>query len=550
MKRLALALLLLMCGAGLFAIRISDISFLADFPIQEEELILASGLTIGDEYLPEKIPPALDRLHQYLVQKGHYYVSIPLPELIPAGVDSLSLLFRLSRRADSSQVKLHYTGLRYFSESKLHDFIFTSSDRLYPLADLDEIMTRILSEYQRRGYLFASVMLDSLVLDEPLQAWIRVDEGKAQKAESFHFRGNKVSRENYLLKITGLERLSLINPQNLRQAEEKLNSRAYIRSASVTPLNEETLLIEIQEGRMTFLEGVLGIGETDGKRRISGMVNLEFLNLWGSDRGIRLFWRQSPADYSELNFRYHESGFHSLPFEGDLALSRTMQDSLWIRSKVDADIYYTSLKHKLGISLMNSSILPGHPGSEITRASDTGIGIFWGFKNSQGSRIPTSGLDTMIEYDYFPGANKDYGRLQGKLLAYRPIKGRFVGFLGLNYMNNENRNPPVYDLYSMGGYASLRGYREDEFRSRRLGWMNLEARYMIALETMLYLFYDQGFLKDAENSLIYDQIGIGGGLKFGTRLGILSFEYGLGYRDNKFSNIGLGMIHLGLDIAL
>jgi hypothetical protein len=151
---------------------------------------------------------------------------------------------------------------------------------------------------------------------------------------------------------------------------------------------------------------------------------------------------QSPADYSELNFRYHESGFHSLPFEGDLALSRTMQDSLWIRSKVDADIYYTSLKHKLGISLMNSSILPGHPGSEITRASDTGIGIFWGFKNSQGGRIPTSGLDTMIEYDYFPGANKDYGRLQGKLLAYRPIKGRFVGFLGLNYMNNENRNPP------------------------------------------------------------------------------------------------------------
>jgi hypothetical protein len=80
--------------------------------------------------------------------------------------------------------------------------------------------------------------------------------------------------------------------------------------------------------------------------------------------------------------------------------------------------------------------------------------------------------------------------------------------------------------------------------------MNLEARYMIALETMLYLFYDQGFLKDAETNLIYDQIGIGGGLKFGTRLGILSFEYGLGYRDNKFSNIGLGMIHLGLDIAL
>jgi hypothetical protein len=45
-------------------------------------------------------------------------------------------------------------------------------------------------------------------------------------------------------------------------------------------------------------------------------------------------------------------------------------------------------------------------------------------------------------------------------------------------------------------------------------------------------------------------IGIGGGIKLGTRLGILSIEYGLGYRDKSFGSLGSGMIHLGLDIAL
>jgi outer membrane protein assembly factor BamA len=102
----------------------------------------------------------------------------------------------------------------------------------------------------------------------------------------------------------------------------------------------------------------------------------------------------------------------------------------------------------------------------------------------------------------------------------------------------------------MGGYASLRGYREDEFKSRRLAWMNLELRYMLGLETMLYCFYDHGMMLSAEDRIKSDLIGIGTGFKFGTRLGILSIEYGLGYRDKSFSRLGLGMVHIGMDIAL
>lgn len=550
MTKFALALWLLLCCRGLFSINLAEIAFDADFPVDAAELLLVSELKIGEEYQPDATQQAISRLLSHFRSQNRFYLQIPLPELIPLADGSLKLHFRISQIADSSRIRIRYSGLRFFSESKLHEFVFTSPEKLYPLGDLDAIMDRVMQQYQQRGYLFVRVGLDSLVLDDPLTAWISVDEGKPQKVTGYRFRGNVVSRESYLIKSSGLSRQRVISPQALNQAAENLVAKDYIRSAKVIPMDEQTLLFDIQEGRMTFLEGLLGIGEQSGKRQISGMINLEFLNLWGSDRGIRLFWRKSPADYSELRFKYHESGIPELPFAADLLLSRTMQDSLWIRSIVDADIYYLSLYQQIGLSFANSSVLPGSSGSEIIKTSDPSIGAFWRYSSARGGRIPTLGTILEAEYDYIPGRDKGHGSVKSKLGRYQPLRGKFLSYIGATYMSNENRNPAPYDLFKMGGYASLRGYREDEFQSRRLGWANIEFRYMPAPETMLYGFYDHGFLLNPANEMKLDLIGIGAGLKLGTRLGILSIEYGLGYRDNSFNRFGLGMIHLGLDIAL
>jgi len=125
----------------------------------------------------------------------------------------------------------------------------------------------------------------------------------------------------------------------------------------------------------------------------------------------------------------------------------------------------------------------------------------------------------------------------------------FVGYAGIQVRNLENKNATSWQLYNMGGYNSLRGYREDEFSSYRLGWTNYELRYRLSPDSRVYLLFDQGFLGLDENRLKYDIFGLGAGIKVKTRLGILGIEYALGYRDKRFSSLGLGMIHAGLDIA-
>ncbi len=143
-----------------------------------------------------------------------------------------------------------------------------------------------------------------------------------------------------------------------------------------------------------------------------------------------------------------------------------------------------------------------------------------------------------------------FGATEAGAKGYLPVSNHFVGFLGVEIRNLENKKAELWQQYKMGGYGTLRGYYEDEFNSFRLGWINYELRYRLNPESRIYLFFDQGFIGKENNKLKTDIFGSGFGIKINTRLGLLGLEYALGYRDKHLSDLGSGMIHLGLDLAI
>jgi outer membrane protein assembly factor BamA len=550
MKTFLLSLaLFLLCSAGQ-ALKISKLEFEADFPIDSIALATLSGIVPGTEFDALTVSSALDKLNQHFIRESRYYVRIPFPELIPADDGTLTLHFTLSQILDTTQAYLRYSGNRYFTSAKLHELLFTDPHTPQPLNNLPQIMERILGLYTSRAYLFASVQLDSLVMTDSLQAYIGITEGKLFSPTRYIFRGNAISRESALIKSSGLSRQKTITPAIINQAEQNIRSKSYIRDCQILPLDDSTLLLSVEEGRMTFLEGLLALGSTDEKTRLSGMLRIDFLNLWGSDRGIRLDWKQSPGKLGEIRLSYHESGHPDLPLAADFSLSRTTQDSLWIRSSYDVDVFYHSLYQKLGLSLAQNSILPGTGFSPIVRDKNTTLGALWKYSRLSGEAIPVSGQQAGIEYDVIFSKPKTYTSIQIDTASYIRLNRRWIGFAGTHIRNYDYLGVADYDLFTMGGYGSLRGYREDEFRSRRLAWANLELRYLIGMESLVYAFYDHGLFETTPNKLKTDVFGLGAGIKFGTRLGLLSLEYGLGYRDKRLSDFGLGMVHIGLDIAL
>lgn len=547
-----LIVLLLFCIAPLQGLTVGKISFSGTEALDEAALVKLCSGVIGKDYNPEAVAELTTQFYVYLNATGHYFYHIPVPELIPIDGQQLELLFGFREVAASSRVSVRFGGLQYFSEDKLHQLLLSSPQHEYSLEQLPRLMQQIIGLYHSRSYLFASVQLDSLVLNPIGIAYIGINEGKPLRIKEYIFRGNKITHDKTLLSLSGLSTAKIVTPEILSQAEENILKKSYIRDCVVQPIDESSLLIRVEEGRMTFLEGVLGMSDVAGQPKLSGSLRLQFLNLWGSDRAIKLFWKQIPTSNKELSLAYHDSGFPGLPFAADLEIYRSEQDSTWVKSKAAIDIYYQMLLQKVGLELSGESVKPGARRPAIIESTSyRSMGAFWDYSRVEGGSNPIRGIQASLRYRFIDGSVS--GKLSGSLEAggklYIPITMRWVGHIGLQIRNLDNEQATIWEQAKMGGYGTLRGYREDEFSSFRLAWTNYELRYRLNPDSRVYVFFDSGFLGKADNALKTDIFGLGGGIKVKSKLGILGIEYGLGYRDKHFSRIGLGMIHAGLDLA-
>ncbi len=557
MRILPCLLAALAFAAGCWGLTIESFGFEANFPIDGTQLAEAANLREGLEYDPAAVGAAIEALRARLAADGHPFIEIPYPEIVPISENSAELRFSIREVLPADSAGLRFSGLRYFTEAKLREILLLGAEEKIGLSRLPRLMERILDEYTRRGYLFAGVKLDSLALGDGLTAYIGIDEGRPLRLEKFYFEGNNYTRGSTLIKLSGLQSGGAVTPEALQTARENILKRSYITACAVEPVDPASVLIRIQEGRMTSLEGVLGLARDDGELELTGLLNLRFLNLWGSDRSIGLNWRKTPLS-GLLRFEYHESGPAFFPIAGDLFLSRETRDSTWIKSIASADIFSYGRNQSYGIELAGESItlytwgeadsLQGRKAENVAAWS---VGAFWRLDSRDRRLNPSRGMRTGITYRI---RRADSGRrwsnaLEADHTQYFGLGPRWTLSLGLHLRSLAVPDSADYLQYRMGGFNSLRGYREDEFSSWRLGWADLELGYRVGAQAGLYLFYDHGLLAGPAESYRADILAPGLGVRLRTRLGVLRIEYGLGYRDDGFPDPGSGMIHAGLDAS-
>ncbi len=457
------------------------------------------------------------------------------------------------------------------------------------------IKERIVGYYERNGYPFASVFLDSILLnDETMAATLAVKKGPLYHIDSISVKGTAKISNAFLQQYLSITNGSIYNQDKLNQVSKKLLELPYLQEQQPSELSMlgtgsvlNLYLLPKRSSQVNFLIGFLPSNNETGKLQLTGDVNLNLKNALGAGETILLNWQQLQLKSPRLNIGFQQPYIFKSPFGVDFSFDIFKKDSAYLQLNAQFGVQYllsANQSGKLFIQQQNTFLLGSGVDTnqvKLTKSlplnidvSALNFGIDYSFNNTNyrfnplyGNEISlfgTIGLKTISKNNdilSLTDPSFNYATLYDsiKLKSYQfRIKGTFAHYLPTGkrstlklIMNAGIYNSPVAfrnELFQIGGYKLLRGFDEESIYTTQFIVPTAEYRYLIGLNSYLYGFIDAGWTKSKYQSQNFANsfISSGLGLLFETKLGLLNMSFAIGKRnDVNFNLSNAAKIHFG-----
>lgn len=467
--------------------------------------------------------------------------------------------------------------------------------KLLNIRQLLALQQKILDYYEKNGYPFAEIFLDSIRLDDnKMDALLRAQKGPLYHVDSIRVLGKVKISKKFLQHYLGIPEGSLYNKEKLDQVSKRLLELPYlqeIQPADVTMLGRGSILnlylAPKRSSQANFLIGFLPSSGQSGKFQLTADVNLDLKNALGNGEAILLKWQQLQPKSPRLNLGYQQPYIFNSNFGFDFAFDLFKKDSTFLQINAQAGLQYLLSTNQSGkiFGQWQKSFLLGTgvdtnlvkatkqlpPNIDVT-AVNIGLEYEWnktdyrlnprkgneikltgavGIKNIKKNNEILSLRDPLFNYaSLYDSVKARSYQFRVKISAAHffpvgkqaTVKTAFNG--GLFISPSTFRN----ELFQIGGYKLLRGFNEESIYATQYAVLTAEYRYRLKLNSYMFGFVDGGWVKNKYQSIDLNNnfIGVGLGLAFETRFGLLNISYAAGKRnDLKFNLREASKIHFG-----
>jgi outer membrane protein assembly factor BamA len=467
--------------------------------------------------------------------------------------------------------------------------------KLLNIAQLQNIQNKLLNYYEKNGYPFAKVYLDSIRINqEKMEGVLKINKGPLYLMDSIRVLGKAKISNRFLQKYLEIPNGSLFNKAKIGQVSKKLLELPYLQEVqpnAITMLGSGSILdlylMPKRSSQVNFLIGFLPANSQTGKAQFTGDVNLNLKNALGQGESILLNWQQLQIKSPRLNLGYqHPYIFNSL-FGIDFTFDLFKKDSTFLQLNAQLGLQYILSSYQSGkifVQWQNSFLLANGidtnliiatktlPANSDINAVNVGLDYDWNKTNyrlnpRRGNEIKiitTVGIKNIKKNSEIIGIKnpsfnypslydsiqlKSYQvRVKFSAAHYIPIARQATVKLALQL--GAFNSPSVFrnELFQIGGYKLLRGFDEESIYAAQYGVATVEYRYLVAQNSYLFAFTDAGLVKNKyQNINVSNQFISGGiGLVFETKFGLLNISYAIGKRSDIDFNIRqASKIHFG-----
>jgi outer membrane protein insertion porin family len=436
----------------------------------------------------------------------------------------------------------------------------------------------IVEHMENSGYPFARVDVDWTVTDSlapEIETHFLVSSGPLTRLDFFAFPGNRQTHEDLLRRETRLRRGDLFDQRKVETARRRLSRLDFIRHAgrpeiAVNDVGQTGVRFPIEEARSTRLDAVAGyLPASQGRAAVlSGLVNLEFLNLFGSGRRGRVHWERPNERIQAVELSYREPWIFGQPLALRMDFGQRVEDTLYVSRCIStrADLELGSKTTVWGAVQYEAVFTDSASASQLNLPDNrtTYAEAGFAFDTRDHPTNPRSGVlfSTYAGTGWRKRDELDSTETAGSFRQHRvgvdseiaqELFPFWVADASVHARVLETTEPEALlpDLYRLGGARTLRGYREEQFLGSRVGWASAELRYLLGTASRVFAFCDAGSVyrerktDGGRESSTLIRAGAGLGLRLETNIGVWGFDYGVGRDDRLLS----GKIHVSLQSA-
>ncbi len=417
-----------------------------------------------------------------------------------------------------------------------------------------ESIWRWVDRWTEAGHPFAWARVESLDVKEgKVRAHLRFDPGPSLKVAEVRFPGRTGTRRRFLERWVGFRPGRPYRESEWVRARRRLEQIAlfeWVDRHALTRCGDSELIVSIpvREGPQNRLQGMLGYsGQT---QTLSGFLDLELGNLFGTGRRLAVLWEKVRTDQERMRLRYREPVLGPLPLGMRLSLEQEDRESVYNQVLAEG-----RLEAALGVDLSVSggfeyrrALIGEEPSERIRRVSSV-LGLSWDTIRPgrwQGGRF---------SLDYWtgesrvrpPGGGGTRTWVLDRLEAdserfWRPARGWAVRTRVRGAALSRADDLPASESLRLGGVSSLRGFEEEELATRRHVSLQLEAGPSLA-DGRVYLFTDAAWYRKIESGATdADVISYGFGLASESSARGVSVDLGL----RRGAALSEGRLHVRL----
>ncbi len=465
----------------------------------------------------------------------------------------------------------------------------------FNIEQLQVIKERILSYYERNGYPFAGVFLDSIqVSADAMNATLMVNKGPLYHIDSIRVKGKLKISNGFLQRYLGIPNGSIYNKDKLDQVSKRLQELPYLQEQQPSELLMlgrgsilDVYLAPKKNSQVNFLIGFLPANSQTNKLQLTGDVNLNLRNALGTGETILLNWQQLQINSPRINLGFQQPYIFKSAFGFDFAFDLFKKDSTFLQLNAQIGIQYLLSARQSGkIFLQNqNTFLLGSgvdtnlvkatrqlPPNIDVRAVNVGLDYELNTTNYRFNPITGNelrlvgavGIKTISQNNEIIGLKdpsfnfsslydsikmRSY-QLRVKLTAahYFPVGKRSAVKTVFNGGVFSSQHIFRNELFQLGGYKLLRGFDEESIYATQYSVITLEYRNLVGLNSFLFTFMDAGWVKSKYQSVSLSNqfVSAGLGLVFETKAGLLNMSFAVGKRnDVKFDLRQSSKIHFG-----